>query len=54
MTMLQQIQDSDNVYYFQCLSIYILSVFTEKPYSKLLECNVVYFPIITSSHTMSK
>ena len=54
MTMSQWIQDSDNVYDFQCLSIYILNVFTEKPNSKPLECNVVYFPIITSSHTVSK
>ena len=34
------------------LCIYILGVFTEKPYSKPLECNVIYIPITTSSHTM--
>ena len=31
----------------------ILGVFTEKPCSKLLECNVVYIPVITSSQVMS-
>ena len=34
-------------------NIYILGVFTEKPYSKPLERNVVYIPIITLSHAMS-
>ena len=34
---------------------YILSVLTEKPYSKPLERNVVYIPITTSSHaTLTK
>ena len=32
----------------------ILGVFTEKPCSKVLECNVVYIPIITSSQVMSR
>ena len=32
---------------------YILGVFTEKPYSKPLEGNVVYIPIITLSHATS-
>ena len=35
------------------INIYILCVFTEKPYSKPLERNVVYIPIITLSHAMS-
>ena len=35
------------------LRIYILGVFTEKPYSKPLERNVVYIPIITLSHAAS-
>ena len=35
------------------LYIYILGVFTEKPYSKPLERNVVYIPIITMSHATS-
>ena len=35
------------------LNIYILGIFTEKPYSKPLERNVVYIPITTSSHTTS-
>ena len=35
------------------LNIYILGVFTEKPYSKPLERNVVYIPIITLSHATS-
>ena len=35
------------------LNIYILDVFTEKPYSKPLERNVVYIPIITLSHPTS-
>ena len=34
-------------------NIYILGVFTEKSYSKPLERNVVYIPIITLSHVMS-
>ena len=34
--------------------IYIRSVCTEKPNSKLLERNVVYIPITTSSHATSK
>ena len=34
-------------------NIYILGVFTEKPYSKPLERNVVYIPINTSSHATS-
>ena len=34
-------------------NIYMLGVFTEKPYSKPLERNVVYIPIITLSHTTS-
>ena len=34
--------------------IYILGVFTEKPYSKPLESNVVYIPIITLSHATSQ
>ena len=35
--------------------IYILDVFTEKPYSKSLErtCNIVYIPVTTSSNAMS-
>ena len=32
---------------------YILGVFTEKPYSKALERNVVYIPIITLSRATS-
>ena len=35
------------------LYIYILGVFTEKPYSKPLEYNVVYIPTITLSHVTS-
>ena len=35
------------------LNIYILAVFTEKAYSKPLERNVVYIPIITLSHATS-
>ena len=35
------------------LSIYILGVFTEKPYCKPLEANVVYIPIITLSQVTS-
>ena len=35
------------------INIYILGVFTEKPYSKPLECNVVYIPIIILSHATS-
>ena len=34
-------------------NIYILGVFTEKPYSKPLESNVVYISIITLSHATS-
>ena len=34
-------------------NVYILSVFTEKPYSKSLERNEVYIPIITLSHAKS-
>ena len=37
-----------------CQYIYILGVFTEKPYSKPLERNVVYVPIITLSHATSR
>ena len=33
--------------------MYILGVFTEKPYSKPLERNVVYIPKITLSHATS-
>ena len=33
--------------------IYILGVFTERPYGKPLERNVVYIPITTSGHAMS-
>ena len=33
--------------------IYILCVFTEKPYSTPLDRNVVYIPIITLSHATS-
>ena len=33
--------------------IYILGVFTEKPNNKLLERNVVYITITTSSHVTS-
>ena len=36
------------------LYIYIFGVFTEKPYSKPLERNVVYIPIITLSHATSR
>ena len=35
------------------INIYILGVFTEKPYSKLWERNVVYIQIITLSHATS-
>ena len=35
------------------MNIYILDVFTEKPYSKPLERTVVYIPLITLSHTKS-
>ena len=31
-------------------NIYVLGEFTEKPYSKPFERNVVYIPIITLSH----
>ena len=31
-------------------TIYILNEFTEKPYSKLMRCNVVYNSITTLSH----
>ena len=34
-------------------NIYILGVFTEKPFSKPLECNIVYIPIISLSHATS-
>ena len=34
-------------------NIYILGVFTEKPYNKPLERNVVYIPIITLSNATS-
>ena len=34
-------------------NIYILNVFTEKPYSKPLERNIVYIPRITLSHATS-
>ena len=34
-------------------NIYILGAFTEKPYSKTLERNVVYTSIITLSHATS-
>ena len=40
--------EDDNVGPF--VSIYILGAFTEKPYSKPLECNVIYTSIITLSH----
>ena len=30
------------------MNIYILGEFTEKPYSKPLEHNIVYIPIITN------
>ena len=33
--------------------IYMLSVFTEKPYSKPFERNVFYIPITTSNHATS-
>ena len=33
--------------------IYILGVFTENPYGKLLESNIVYIPITTWSHATS-
>ena len=32
---------------------YILRVLTEKPYSKALEHNIVYIPIITLNHATS-
>ena len=35
------------------LNIYILGVYTEKPYSKPLERNVVYIPRITLNHATS-
>ena len=35
------------------INIYILRVFTEKPYSKTVERNEVYISIITSSHATS-
>ena len=35
------------------VNIYILSVFTENPYSKPLECNEIYISIITLSHATS-
>ena len=35
------------------VDIYMLCVFTEKPYSKPLERNVVYIPITTPSHATS-
>ena len=34
-------------------NIYILGVFTEKPYSKLLECNRVYISVRILSHVTS-
>ena len=34
--------------------IYILNVFTEKPYNKPLERNEVYIPIITLRHVTSR
>ena len=34
-------------------NIYVLGVFTEKPYSKSLDCNAVYIPITTSNHATS-
>ena len=34
-------------------NIYILDVFTEKPYNKALECSEVYIPITTSNHATS-
>ena len=37
---------------FKLCNIYILSVFTEKPYRKSMALNVVYNPITTLSHTM--
>ena len=33
------------------VNIYILDVFTENPYSKPMECNVVYIPITSSQAT---
>ena len=33
--------------------IYILGVFTEKPYNETLERNVIYIPIMASSHATS-
>ena len=33
--------------------IYIFGVITEKPFTKPLECNVVYIPILTVSHATS-
>ena len=38
---------SNNLYIFSNIHI---SVFTDKPYSKPLECNVVYIPVITLNH----
>ena len=35
------------------MDIYILAVFIEKPYSKPLECSVVYIPVITLGPAMS-
>ena len=35
------------------INIYIVGVFTEIPYGKPLERNVVYIPIITLSHATS-
>ena len=39
--------------HFLFANIYILSAFTEKPYSKLMRRNVVYNPITTSCHATS-
>ena len=44
-------EPAKNEIYF--LNIYSLGIFTEKPYSKPLGCNVVYIPIITLSHATS-
>ena len=42
-----------NIFIYLFIYIYILGVFTEKPYSKPLECNVVYIAIITLSQATS-
>ena len=53
---IQPIKNKDSKYSVKSrirINIYILGVFTEKPYSKPLKCNVVYIPIITLSHATS-